>query len=277
MKASSAPRLHVLIARDAPTALVIRRGPAKRVCTFSWDRKSDIVALAQWMSGRIYERRCDLSPDGRHWIYFAMNGQWGSKSKGAWTAVACAPWLKAKIFMPKGDCWQGGGLFLDNTRYWVNGGACHQEPECQTRGLAEDRGYRPPEWYGGECLTVYYNRLQRDGWLLTSLQSRRNPHLLTVFEKGLPKGWTLQKICRIRTGRAQGKAFYYDEHAMVNEDGELLTLPNWEWAEWVDGHVVYAEGGKLLRRSVQSSRKPGPPELIYDFNPYTFSAIAAPY
>jgi hypothetical protein len=31
-------------------------------------------------------------------------------------------------------------------------------------------------------------------------------------------------------GWAQGKAVYFDD-AMVNEDGELLTFPSWEWAE----------------------------------------------
>jgi hypothetical protein len=270
-------RLHVLIARDAPSALVIRRGPAKQVCTFSWDRENDIVTLAQWMHGRVYERRCDLSPDGRHWIYFAMNGQWNSESKGSWSALACAPWLKAKVFLPKGDCWQGGGLFLDNKTYWVNGGGCHVRPEVEVRGLSEDRCYVPPEWYGGECLTVYYNRLQRDGWLLTSLQSQRNPHLITVFEKRLPKGWTLQKICRIRTDRAQGKSVYFDEHAMVSEEGELFTFPTWEWAEWVDERVVYAEAGVLYRRALQSARKLGEPQLIHDFNEYKFETRAAPY
>jgi hypothetical protein len=277
MTTSSPARLHILIAHDAPTALVIRRGPAKRVCTFSWDRKNDLVTLAQWMTGRIYERRCDLSPDGRHWIYFAMNGQWSSQSKGAWTAVASAPWLKARIFLPKGDCWQGGGLFLDDSTYWVNGGCCHTKSEQGIRGLKENKDYTPPEWYGGECLTGYYNRLQRDGWLLTSLQSKRNPHLLTVFEKRLPKGWTLQKICKIRTGREQGKAIYFDEHTMVNDEGELLTFPSWEWAEWVDGHVTFAQKGCLYRCAITSARNLGTPALIHDFNPYTFEAQKAPY
>lgn len=270
-------RLHVLIARDAPTALVIRRGPAKEVCTFSWDRKNDLVTLAQWMRGRIYERRCDLSPDGRHWIYFAMNGRWSSESKGSWTAVACAPWLKAKVFLPKGDCWQGGGLFLDNENYWVNGAGCHLRSESKARGLSEDRSYVPSAWYGGECLTVYFNRLQRDGWLLTSLQSQRNPHLLTVFEKRLPKGWTLQKNCRVRTGREQGKSVYFDDHAMVSEEGEFLEFPTWEWGEWVDGHVVYAESGCLYRRALTSPRKLGDPRFIHDFNGYTFESRVAPY
>ena len=121
MKTLSPARLHVLIARDAPSALVIRRGRAKQVCTLSWDRTKDLVTLAQWMSGRVYERRCDLSPDGRHWIYFAMNGHWSSESKGSWTAVASAPWLKARVFLPQGDCWQGGGLFLflDEVKYEI--------------------------------------------------------------------------------------------------------------------------------------------------------------
>ncbi len=91
------------------------------------------------------------------------------------------------------------------------------------------------------------------------------------------QSWALQKICRIRTGRAQGKGIYFDEHAMVNEDGELLTFPTWEWAEWVDGHVVYAEAGKLFRLPLQSSRKLSLPKLIHDFNPYTFTPLAAPY
>lgn len=277
MNAPSRARLHVLVAREAPTALIIRRGPAKRVCTFSWDRRNDQVTLAQWLSGRIYERRCDLSPDGRHWIYFAMNVKWDSESRGSWTAVADAPWLKARLFLPKGDCWQGGGLFLDNTRFWVNGSACHQSTDHGVRGLVEDKGYVPPEWYGGECLTVYFNRLQRDGWLLTALQSKRNPHLRTVFEKPIARDWTLQKICRVRTGREQDKAVYFDEHALVNGEGEPMNFPAWEWAEWVDNQILYAEQGCLYRREVTASNALGPAQLVHDFNPYTFSPIEAPY
>lgn len=273
----SPARLHILIARDAPIGLVIRRGPAKQVATFSWDLRNDQVAPGQWMAGRIYERRCDLSPDGQHWIYFAMNGRWGSESKGSWTAVASTPWLKAKVFLPKGDCWQGGGLFLDNHTYWVNGGPCHSPSEAGLRGISEDTNYRPPEWYGGECLTGYYNRLQRDGWLLTSLQSRRHPHLLTVFEKQLCKGWTLQKICRMRTGREQGKAVYFDEHTMVSDEGELLRFSAWEWAEWVAGHLVYAEAGGLYRRPILSAKRIGESCLIHDFNHYRFEARTSPY
>ena len=83
-------RLHVLLAQDALYGVVIRRGPSKQVCTIGWNRADDTFTLGQWLKGRIYERRCDLSPDGRHMIYFAMNGQWNSEVNGSWTALSRA-------------------------------------------------------------------------------------------------------------------------------------------------------------------------------------------
>src|SRR6476646_2517331 len=121
-------RLHVLLASEARVGVVIRRGPARAVCSILWDRNTDKFETGQWLGGRIYERRADLSPDGRHMIYFAMNGRWSSPARGSWTAISKAPWLTAMVLMPKGDCWQGGGLFTSDSRYWVNGGGCHQEP-----------------------------------------------------------------------------------------------------------------------------------------------------
>lgn len=265
------PRLHVLLARNAPLGLILRRGPAKHVATFLWDRKSDTFTLGQWLKGRIYERRGDLSPDGRHWIYFAMNGHWDGAAKGSWTAVAQAPWLKALALYPKGDCWQGGGLFLDDRRYWVNGGGCHDAPEGGP-SLREDRDYAPPNWYGGECPTVYYNRLQRDGWNLLSQDSR-----LTVFQKSLPKNWTLEKHCHAEIHQEQGKGVYWDEHLLYNDDGEGVTGDHWEWADWVDGEVVYAEKGCLYRRALLSTAATGPSGLIHDFSGYTFEPREAPY
>ena len=81
-------RLHVLLASKAKVGLVIRRGPSKSVCTILWDQDHDTFRLGQWMRGRIYERRCDLSPDGTRFIYFAMNGRWQSDTKGSWTAIS---------------------------------------------------------------------------------------------------------------------------------------------------------------------------------------------
>jgi hypothetical protein len=106
-----AARIHVLLASGAPVGLVIRRGPSKSVATLLWNRKNDEFQLGQWLKGRIYERRSDLSPDGKHFLYFAMNGKWQKEAHGSWTAISRAPFLKALAIFPKGDCWNGGGLW----------------------------------------------------------------------------------------------------------------------------------------------------------------------
>jgi hypothetical protein len=71
MTRSIPPRVHVLFARDSSAAIVIRRGPSRHTAVIGWDRRTDRFKLGQWFYGRIYERRCDMSTDGMHMIYFA--------------------------------------------------------------------------------------------------------------------------------------------------------------------------------------------------------------
>ena len=86
-------RLHVLLAGNSSQAVVIRRGPSKHVCVIGWDRSRDTFEEGQWLKGRIYERRCDLSPDGRHLIYFAMNGDEHELEHAArGVKIACPDW-----------------------------------------------------------------------------------------------------------------------------------------------------------------------------------------
>ena len=61
--------------------------------------------------GRIYERRCDLSPDGQLLGYFAADRLSGF---GTWTAVSRPPFLTALALWPKGDAWGGGAFFQDS-------------------------------------------------------------------------------------------------------------------------------------------------------------------
>jgi len=102
-------RIHIIFARDKNLALIIRRGPSKHVATFLWDRCDDSIQPGQWLKGRIYERRSDISPDGKYMIYFAMNGKWSSETRGSWTAISETPYLKALVpFLQKETAWGGG-------------------------------------------------------------------------------------------------------------------------------------------------------------------------
>jgi hypothetical protein len=267
-------RLHVLLARNAKVGLVIRRGPSKSVCTVLWNRDRNTFRLGQWMRGRIYERRCDLSPDGRHFIYFAMNGRWESETKGSWTAISRAPYLKAISLFAKGDCWHGGGLFLSDREFWLNNGHGHTELKKSSQ-LRQNLNGQPRDYYGGECLNVYYNRLQRDGWVMAKDEYQGG----TLFEKKLPKSWLLRKLAFAEStiGKPPGHGCYWDAHELKQEStSTILAFPEWEWADYVDGRLVFAVEGQL--KAAQLGRgKLSRENLLHDFNAMKFEAIAAPY
>jgi hypothetical protein len=242
-------RLHVLLASQAPVGVVLRRGPSNAVCSVLWDRKRDKFQVGQWLRARIYERRSDISPDGRHLIYFARNARWASETKGTWTAISRAPWLKAEVLLGKGDCWQGGGLFTSNSRYWVNGGGCHFMIR-DSQEMRPDPKFKPVAFYGGECPGVYYVRLQRDGWVLKDKLTAGLTSSFTVFEKTLPKGWILRKYAHAEVGAPPGKGCYWDEHELEHPKlNHRFLLPKWEWADW-DGKTHHlGQAARLLRNS----------------------------
>lgn len=142
-------------------AVVFRRGPSKSVRTMLWDRKRDTFRMGQWFRGRIYERRADLSPDGKFLICFAMNGRPNTETGGSWTAISRTPWLKAIVLLAKGDCWHGGGLFTRDC-YWDEHelvqnekGAVLQHPDWEWA----DRDGDSVVWGSGGCL--YRARINR--------------------------------------------------------------------------------------------------------------------
>jgi hypothetical protein len=265
-------RLHVLLARDAKVGLVIRRGPSKSVCTVVWNRERNTFKLGQWLRGRIYERRCDLSPNGKHFIYFATNGRWDSETKGAWTAISRVPYLKAVNLFAKGDCWHGGGLFLSDREFWLNDGHGHTELKKSSQLRRNPNGH-PKDNFGGECLNVYYNRLKRDGWVMQSEELQET----TVFEKKLPKSWLLRKVAFSELNAPTGRGCYWDAHELRQEStNTLLAFPEWEWADYVDGRLVFAVEGQLRVAQLGRGKLSGE-KLLHDFNDMKFEAIAAPY
>lgn len=269
-------RLHVLLASQANLGLVIRRGPSKQVATILWNRHTDEFQLGQWLKGRIYERRCDLSPDGKHFIYFAMNGKWDSEAMGSWTAISRAPYLKALAMFPKGDCWHGGGLWTSNTDYWANGG-CGQSLLRETTEVRQDDTFAPAQNFGGECPGVYYPRLLRDGWQLVDQVTVSKWKHRDLFNRPLKHGWSLRKIAHAEIDSPDGRGCYWDEHQLIHaESGTEIDCPDWEWADLDNERLVWACHGKLLAGIVTPDGLANETEL-FDFNPMKFKAIKAPY
>jgi len=272
MAADVPPRLHVIIARRAPVAVVFRRGPSRAVATLRWDLTEDTLTLGQWLRGRIYARRSDISPDGRHVIYFAMDGRWGSPLGGSWTAVARTGWLKALALWAKGDCWNGGGLFLDNRRYWLNDGPFRHREAARWSGLVRVPNAPLARPGSGECPGIYLPRLIRDGWRLVS-EDRWGAEL----HRDLPAGWRLIKFFHADPTVPVGKGVYWEEHLLSTPGGRLEARPDWEWAERAGSEVLFAEQGALWRQPIAAPKDLPAPRLVADLGPMAFEARPAPY
>ncbi len=115
------PRIFLVHRPDSKFVLVIRRGPSQRVGLFGWNRHTNEITLGQWLKGKIFPKRCDISPDGKHIIYFASDySRANQESTATWTAISRFPYLKALDFWTNGDSWNGGGLFQSNNKYLLH-------------------------------------------------------------------------------------------------------------------------------------------------------------
>lgn len=271
-------RIFVLLAREEPIGLVVRRGPTKKVCTIRWDRNTDQFQLGQWIKGRIYSHRCDLSPDGRYFLYFAANyGRSKPPLDGSWTGLSRVPYMKALGLWAKGDGWNGGGCFLDDSRYWINEGL-HDNAH---RTIHEAEGFERVEhsWdvnRNGEWPGVYVTRLLRDGWMLVS---RRDPpsRPSDLLRRELPGGWLIEQTVDVHDPRRSGTEvdFYALRHPQTSR---YLTCDDWTWADYdpIRNRLVWASDG-CLHTGELNEEGLGETRVIHDFNAMSFRAVRAPY
>jgi len=110
-------RLFVILAKRSPMAVIFRRGPSKWYHVIQWNTRRDEFVHGAWIKGRIYEWKCDISPDGKLLLYFVHQGsRMGSEYTDSWTAISRVPWLKALVFWPEWETYLGGGRFIDDNR-----------------------------------------------------------------------------------------------------------------------------------------------------------------
>lgn len=147
------PRLLVIMASRSPRAVILRRGPSSWYHVVRWNTAKDEFEHGAWIRGRIYEERCDLSPDGELFLYFALQGaRWRSNYQGAWTAVSRAPWLHALALWPEGSTWGGGGRFIADRELVLRSGGLTTHPDHPAHGLKLAKGDCPR--HGSEGLVA---------------------------------------------------------------------------------------------------------------------------
>lgn len=286
-----ATRLYALLARDARIGVVFRRGPSRQVQLIRWDLRDDRFEHGQWFKGRIYERRCDLSPSGRLLAYFAATNRAPHLS---WTALSRPPYFSALALWPKGDAWGGGAVFEDERTLLLNhrfGGERDESALASHFHLPHDMQVRPFGLHsgGGEDEPINGVLRQRDGWrLVDEGEGERGGHRSGVLyrftrpqlsEKAGKNGLRLQAL--LHTVGARNAAWYGIDHRVLDRDGQLLLdLPDSDWADWDGADLVFARDGGLhrVRRSalVAGAVAADAIQLLHDFRDARFSALAPP-
>lgn len=279
-------RLYAILARRSPVAVLFRRGPSKQVLLIRWNTDDDSLLPGQWLKGRIYERRCDLSPDGDLLLYFAANWK---KPYLSWSAVSRPPYLTALALWPKGDGWGGGGHWISATRVALN----HRPEEMFLGpGSTTPKGFKVapfgdhPGW--GEDNPIWFERLQRDGWTMTSegKEKRNKPTAAVwieynppiVFSKPHPtlNGHHLE-MAMVGIDARKGP-WYLIEHSIVRPGG-VEKLGRSDWADWSHpGDLLYAKDGRLFRLRLKAGALPplASAGQIADLRSLTFESCECP-
>jgi hypothetical protein len=249
------PKTHVMLARDVPAGVVFYRRSGRTTYCLSLDysRKGrgyrDSLAKGSRFYGRLFPERCDLSPDGRLMVYFAMRGQMtgGQSDPSTWTAVSEPPWLRAHWFFPNGSTWGGGGVFLPGNRLVV----FEQVDPHMTEGRAQHCGYtlvRNISTLPPEELDVLRSNYRREG-------PARFPHPALSGRKQSP--------VLVRTPRSsrQGSYGLFTYELRTADGGEYAGAESVimaDWAGWdIFGRLVVAEGRFLKFYDIEP-RKPFP-------------------
>jgi hypothetical protein len=263
-------RLSVIFARQSPTAIIFRRGPSKWVQLIKWNTDTDEFVPGQWFHGKIYDRRSDLSPDGTLLIYFAqkITGRTLADAEYtyAWTAISKPPFLTALALWPKGDCWHGGGSFLNNQAVLLNHAKNVSEPhpEHKPTGLK----VRLREKVTGEDDPIYSERLDRDGWKqkqewLVRYEGRRGfvTSQPEVRQKDAPSD-----AVSIEMVRSINDLDYSEEFTVMEGGARATPIVGASWVDWDHrGRLIVAKDGKISVATVSSDGRLVEQELE-DFN-----------
>ncbi|WP_161883251.1 hypothetical protein [Deinococcus alpinitundrae] len=234
-------RIWVLLASEASTAVIFRRGPSRWTRLYLWNTRTDEITPGSWFEGQLYEAMSDLSPDGEHLLYFARNESLGRQRAAkvrfgvdrfdTWTALCRPPWVKAVGLWRVSGGFTGGGVFDKNRTVWLYNIYSSAETPIQPGGFTVRLGKaesQPP---------ILLASMQRSGWqgIQPSASSSVGDSLPLTLHKG---------ALELRLSK-----FEYKVHKTYLWH-KPQPAPGLEGASWADidqqGRLVYARAGKLL-------------------------------
>lgn len=223
------PRLFGIVARDAPVAAIIRRGPSGWCRVSRWDLVSGEVEAGAWLHGTIYPQRSDLSPDGR-WLCVLI-----LKSGARWllgdtyVSISRLPSLTSVAAWATNGTWSRGFHFVARAEHAVGPPDAGDLAAIGPRyGLAATR----PETFAVE---------RRGGWTESAATPPRERS--DIWDERRAEAVEMR---RARPGAARTELAVTGRHAAFRtfaptmgrptyaliDDGTRAALDGVHWADW---------------------------------------------
>lgn len=228
-----------LAARKNKGLFLYRRSNMKTyLISFSYERKIDKFTLGSGFYGRIYPNRCDISPDGNDFIYFAMGAslrKYGAKFS-AWTAICKPPEIRAHLFIGQNHTWGGGGLFLNEREIFLNA-------DVSASGVPNDKYYNYKIVYDVKNFdySMYFGR----GWQALE-KNKYGQGKLWQKECG---GVTIERNARDYNVKDFSRRGEYSMFTYIVKDKEGNVIDGFEKVNWCDfdnlGRLITAEGSLI--------------------------------
>jgi hypothetical protein len=247
-------RLYVIPATQAPNAIVLFRKSSWWILA-RWDLDTPSFTEGASFKGKLYPRRCDLSPDGRFFSYFALKGKGGEflgqSCLKTYHAVSRAPWLFALAAWPESGTYTRGQHFVAADEMTPVPPAMHGDatPLSKLRlGLART----PPAAYAAE---------RRRGWVEAADCPARGPNDMwderrrVVLEKSRPHGG---ELLRLEDDGLVDSALGFDNRRpryRWSRGKESVPLEGADWCDWDPFGRLLVAGDERLRILDGSSRK----------------------
>ena len=259
---SVAPRIFGICATEADVVAVLRRGPSSWTHLGLWDLASERFEPGSWLKARVYEEKCDISPDGQYLCYFALNGGSPWAAGATYFAVSRLPWFTAIAAWGTPGTYTGCAYFVKERGQWALAEPDEGDdgPVRRRYGLAmsHDHDFAVERRRGWTEVSASANavgrqrpgqakRRDQDVWLVSTRQKRRRP----VYElREGPNGAALADLGDI-------------QWADWARDGRLLVATSKGSLQIRDGAVPSAVRWELDLAALRPDPQPSPPQARY--------------
>ncbi len=289
-------RVEVILARNAATAVIFRRGPTRYVRMLKWNLRNDRIEPGQWIEGRIHVDRCDISPDGELVASFVASYR---RAPGTWTAISRPPYFTALAVWSKGDSWGGGGLFASGDHFLLAHDTRIQYGVDQFKlmdGFTLPKRFRVQSFRDHapviDC-SIEQARMLLSGWRFVQRAVGSDKHDQAMNHPFAEPEIMARPLDNAKAPRFELRRFvdgygprrdqspFRIMRAQVHDlqNAASRDLGRIDWADVDRGDVLWSKGGKLFRLAGPTRHGmalDAEPRLVADLNGMTFEAIEAP-